>query len=100
FTPEGGRITVECEADGERARVHVSDTGSGVPDDRIEEIFEPFVQLRRDNSPLTDGVGLGLSISRDLARAMGGDLLAANVPGSGARFTLVLPATTISPSAG
>ncbi|HEU5207865.1 MAG TPA: ATP-binding protein [Longimicrobiales bacterium] len=92
FTPEGGRITIECEVDSTSTRVHVTDTGAGVPEERIEEIFEPFVQLRPDASTLTDGVGLGLSISRALARGMRGDLLASNVPTGGARFTLVLPA--------
>lgn len=90
FTPEGGRVTVEFDVEGATTRVHVTDSGSGVPVDRMEEIFEPFVQLRPDASTLTDGVGLGLSISRSLARGMGGDLLAANVPDGGARFTLVL----------
>ena len=69
----------------------VSDTGRGIPDKMLNHIFEPFVQLdRRLNQP-REGVGLGLTISRDLARAMGGDLVVDSELGVGSTFTLVLP---------
>jgi signal transduction histidine kinase len=71
--------------------VKVSDTGRGIPEERLQEIFEPFVQAdRRLNQP-RDGVGLGLTISRDLARAMGGDIMVESAVGVGSTFTLVLP---------
>jgi hypothetical protein len=92
FTPEGGRITVSCARHGERIAVRVRDTGPGLPPDKLEAVFEPFVQLGRALNSPHEGVGLGLAISRDLARAMGGDLTAASALGAGATFTLLLPA--------
>ncbi|HEX6535054.1 MAG TPA: ATP-binding protein [Gemmatimonadaceae bacterium] len=92
FTPAGGRIIVSCTSLGERVAVRVRDTGPGIPPDKLEAIFEPFVQLGRTLNSAHEGAGLGLAISRDLARAMGGDLTAASAPGSGATFTLLLPA--------
>ena len=93
FTPAGGRITVEAGAtDGEPiATVKVTDNGDGIPAAKLESIFEPFVQLGARPASMAGGLGLGLSISRDLARGMGGDLSAASEPGNGATFTLSLP---------
>jgi len=78
FSPEGGRITVEAFAtDGEpMATVRVTDTGDGIPGAKLESIFEAFVQLGARPGGTAGGLGLGLSISRDLARGMGGDLSA------------------------
>jgi signal transduction histidine kinase len=91
FTPLGGSITVECDATADALSVHVQDTGTGVPPDKLEAIFEPFVQLERGRSGTNPGTGLGLSISRDLARAMGGDIAVRSTPGVGSRFILTLP---------
>ena len=91
FTPLGGSITVECDATANSLSVHVQDTGTGVPPDKLEAIFEPFVQLERGRSGTNPGTGLGLSISRDLARAMGGDIAVQSTPGVGSRFILTLP---------
>jgi signal transduction histidine kinase len=91
FTAEGGTIRITATPHSEQVRIVVSDTGVGIPAHRLDSIFEPFVQvdsgLGRDHA----GVGLGLAISRDLARAMGGDLVAQSVLGSGSAFTLFLP---------
>jgi signal transduction histidine kinase len=70
--------------------LEVVDTGCGIPADKLEEIFDPFVQVHRQLTRLTEGTGLGLAISRDLARGMGGDLVARSVQGEGATFTLTL----------
>jgi signal transduction histidine kinase len=69
----------------------VEDTGIGIPRDRLEHIFEPFVQVDAKLTRNEGGVGLGLAISRDLALAMGGDLTAASTEGVGSTFTLRLP---------
>jgi PAS domain S-box-containing protein len=92
FTPRGGRITLAATRHGSRVEIAVSDTGVGIPPDRLSAIFEPFVQLDPSLTRERDGTGLGLAISRDLARAMGGEVTVTSVPGTGSTFTLVLPA--------
>jgi signal transduction histidine kinase len=72
--------------------VTVRDSGPGIPREKLDSIFEPFVQLGRDLTTAHEGTGLGLSISRDLARNMAGDLTVRSVEGDGASFTLTLPA--------
>ena len=92
-----GRIEVSCSVDaadvtGEAAhvRLHVRDTGEGIAADQLERIFEPFVQVDQHLTRLHAGVGLGLAISRDLARGMGGDLTVQSDVGRGSAFTLTL----------
>jgi signal transduction histidine kinase len=92
FTPDGGRIDVTCDHESGVARVRVSDTGVGVRAVDIDRVFEPFVQIDRHLTKATQqGVGLGLSISRELARAMHGDLTLQSAEGTGSTFTLTLP---------
>jgi PAS domain S-box-containing protein len=92
FTDGGGRITLSCDASGETARVIVADTGRGIPRGKHQSIFDPFVQVDRHLTPeRQQGVGLGLAISRDLARAMHGDISVQSDAGKGATFVLTLP---------
>jgi PAS domain S-box-containing protein len=91
FTPPGGRVAVTCEASGDRVLVSVADTGPGITPDDQEAIFEPFVQLGRSLTSSHEGAGLGLAISRDLARGMNGELSVESTPGVGSTFTLALP---------
>jgi len=91
FTPPGGKITVNCRIADDKATLSVADTGPGIPVDRVEDIFEPFVQLGRSLSSGHEGAGLGLAISRDLARNMNGDITVETRAGQGATFTLSLP---------
>jgi PAS domain S-box-containing protein len=91
FTPNGGQITISCAQGEDRGTITVSDNGPGIPADKVEAIFEPFVQLGRTLTSQQQGTGLGLAISRDLARAMNGDLVVGDTPGGGATFTLTLP---------
>jgi signal transduction histidine kinase len=91
YTSAGGKITIQCSASAQSASIAVQDTGRGVPQEKLESIFEPFVQLGRSLSSPHEGMGLGLAISRDLARAMGGDLTVSSVVGRGSTFTLTLP---------
>jgi signal transduction histidine kinase len=92
FTPAGGAISVRCAPAAESVVVEVADTGCGIPADKLDTIFDPFVQIDRRNSrPLEKGVGLGLAISRDLARGMGGELTVISDVGAGSTFTLTLP---------
>jgi signal transduction histidine kinase len=89
--PGGGTITLRCARSGDVVTASVSDTGPGIPPEKLDTIFEPFVQLRAGQGQRRDGVGLGLAISRDLARGMNGDLSVESPPGEGASFTLTLP---------
>lgn len=91
FTKAGGEITIECEPDGDSVHFQVSDTGEGIPAEKLSSIFEPFVQVKTGFTREHDGVGLGLAISRDLARMMHGDLTVTSKIGQGSRFTLTLP---------
>jgi PAS domain S-box-containing protein len=91
FTPAGGQIVVHCEQSADTAEIRVRDTGVGIPSDKLDHIFEPFVQLDRGQPAGTVGTGLGLAISRDLARAMSGDLSAESELDVGSTFTLSLP---------
>ena len=91
FTRAGGTITVDCDSTDDVVRFHVTDTGEGIAPDKLGEIFEPFVQVKTGFTREHDGVGLGLAISRDLARVMRGDLTVTSDPGIGSRFTLTLP---------
>ncbi len=96
FTPRGGHVTVEVASreDGttppDVTYVRVTDNGMGVPEDKLEAVFEPFVQANARLTRTEQGVGLGLAISRDLARGMGGDLRARSSLGAGATFTVEL----------
>lgn len=91
FTPSGGRITISCDSRDDVVEISVADSGIGIPRDKLESIFEPFVQVDTRLTRVQDGVGLGLAISRDLARRMRGDLSVISTEGEGACFTLRLP---------
>ncbi|HEY1952712.1 MAG TPA: PAS domain-containing sensor histidine kinase [Gemmatimonadaceae bacterium] len=91
FTAPPGSVRVLCHSSENTASIDVVDTGVGIAPDKQESIFEPFVQLGRSLSSAHEGVGLGLAISRDLARAMGGDLTVVSSAGEGSTFTLSLP---------
>ena len=91
FTPDGGRIGISCHGDRDIVRLTVRDNGIGIPRDQLESVFSPFVQVGRNLANPMEGAGLGLAISRDLARAMRGDLTVESVEGEGAAFTVTLP---------
>jgi signal transduction histidine kinase len=91
FTRDGGRIETDCFADDARVYVNVRDTGVGISAERLASIFDPFVQADEGYTRTTSGIGLGLAISRELARGMNGTLTVASAPGEGSTFTLALP---------
>jgi signal transduction histidine kinase len=95
FTEPGGRLELSCGAGAngaEQVEVHVRDTGPGIEPSQLERVFQPFVQLDARLTRTRDGAGLGLAISRDLARGMGGDLTVQSTIREGSTFTLTLPA--------
>ena len=92
FTPPGGMISLECGGDESFMRIAVRDTGSGIPEEHLGRIFEPFVQVDRNRVDSRHrGVGLGLAISRELIQAMGGELSVTSELGVGSVFTISLP---------
>jgi PAS domain S-box-containing protein len=91
YTKPGGHIAWRCSATADRVRITLRDTGPGIPSDRLDDIFEPFVQVGRNFTHTSEGAGLGLAISRDLARAMGGELTVESTLGVGSAFSLDLP---------
>jgi signal transduction histidine kinase len=87
-----GSVRVTCSSDDGMVRVRVTDTGVGVRPADVDRVFEPFVQIDRHlTTAAQQGVGLGLSISREMARAMSGDLTLQSIEGTGSAFTLSLP---------
>ena len=91
FTESGGTITLSAELAGKCIEIRVADTGAGISPEKLERIFDPFVQAERRLNQPVQGVGLGLAISQDLARAMGGGVTVESVLGEGSTFTLSLP---------
>ena len=91
FTDEG-RAALEVAPDGDAVRFTVSDTGVGITPEQMEHIFEPFWQADQGLVRAHGGSGLGLSVARQLARLLGGDVTAESRPGEGSVFTLRLPA--------
>ncbi|MDQ2930422.1 MAG: ATP-binding protein [Gemmatimonadota bacterium] len=93
FTPADGAIAMSCESTELTVTISVADTGRGIPHEKQDGIFEPFVRVDEGFTRKTEGTGLGLAISRNLARAMGGELSVKSTPGDGATFTLTLRRT-------
>ena len=94
FSPRGGEVRIRCEVKEHLVAIHVEDDGHGIAGDKLEEIFEPFVQLSSGLTRTAEGSGLGLAISRELARLMGGDVTVQSELGKGSTFTLTLPMGT------
>jgi len=95
---EAGRVALTPQmvwrwavAEGRCVQFSVEDTGIGIPADKLESIFQPFVQLGRYDAGGKAGSGLGLAISRDLARAMRGDVTVESTVGRGSKFVVTMP---------
>jgi signal transduction histidine kinase len=82
-----GKITIITEAAGTDIKVHVQDTGEGIPEENMKRLFEPFFSTKGHN-----GTGLGLPVCHGIVKAHGGEIEVASKPGHGAKFTLILPA--------
>jgi len=92
FTPRGGRIEVGADRRDGLVWIWVSDSGVGIPSDQIEHVFEPFFQVERGTTRRYPGIGLGLAISSDFARAMDGEVRLESTVGKGSVASVLLPA--------
>jgi signal transduction histidine kinase len=90
FTTHGG-VSVELESTQHGLVFSVRDSGPGIPGERLEDIFEPFVQVDGSATRQHGGTGLGLAIARRLARLLGGEIRVTSAPGQGSTFTISLP---------
>jgi signal transduction histidine kinase len=91
FTPDGGRISVQAEPRNDQVRVSVIDSGIGVPKVERDRIFERFYQVEPHLTRRHGGMGLGLSIAKELVELHGGRIWVESVEGKGSRFTFTLP---------
>jgi signal transduction histidine kinase len=87
----GGYARVECASDASRAVVYVRDGGPGIPEDQLEQVFEPFVRVEHSRSRETGGTGIGLTIARNIVTRMGGTIALRNHPDGGLEIRLELP---------
>jgi len=87
----GGRATIKVEDAADRLTIRILDDGPGIPEQELEQAFEPFFRAEASRSRETGGTGLGLGIARNIARAHGGDLVLRNRPEGGLEAILTLP---------
>jgi signal transduction histidine kinase len=90
FTPEGGQVVVGAEADAERVRISVRDSGIGIPADRLDDIFEPFRQLDGSSTRRYGGTGLGLALVRRIVEAHGSHVEVETAERQGSTFAFAL----------
>ena len=91
FTQSGGVVRMWCDVSPENVRITVSDTGRGIAPEQVDRIFEAFVQVDSRLTRTEEGVGLGLSISRNLARGMRGEITVVSEVAKGSAFTVTIP---------
>ncbi len=99
FTEADGEVVITTVAIDQAVRVDVRDTGIGIPAERLDDIFEPFVQVDSSRTRRVGGTGLGLAIARTLTSAMGGSLAVVSAVGVGSTFSLTLPRANVAESA-
>ncbi|HYD64138.1 ATP-binding protein [Azospirillum sp.] len=92
YTPRGGAVLVGCRRSGENVRLLVVDTGPGIPPDKLDTVFEEFVQLGNPERDRSKGLGLGLAIVRHLGRLLGHEVAVRSRVGRGTGFSVTVPA--------
>ena len=89
---DGGDVVITSRASGDTVSIAVTDAGIGIAPENLERIFDPFWQVEQRSTRRVGGTGLGLSVSRSLARLLGGDVSVSSSPENGSTFTVTLPA--------
>ena len=100
FSPSGSTVHVGCQRRGDDVLFTVKDRGSGIPDQKLETIFERFEQVDSSQSRGNGGTGLGLAICRSIVEQHGGRIWALSTPGEGSMLSFVVPAARRSGDAG
>lgn len=96
FTPSGGKITLRANREGGWLHLSITDTGAGIPADELPHLFERFFQAKNQEHAKAGGTGIGLSLTRELVRAMGGEITVESTVGVGSTFFVKLPVTNNS----
>lgn len=92
FNRPNGKVHISARASGERIKILVTDTGIGIPADKLEEIFEPFTQIDGSSTRRYGGAGIGLTLAQRIVEAHGGKLKVESKEGTGTRISFSLPA--------
>ena len=91
FTPKDGRVTFQARVDGDQAILSVTDTGIGIPKDKLNRIFDRFYQVEQSLTREYGGIGLGLAITRGMVEVCGGKIEVESSEDKGTTFTITLP---------
>ncbi len=91
FTPSGGKVVLRTKLEGPWLHLSVSDTGAGISPEELPQVFERFFQAGNQEHARAGGAGIGLSLTRELVRAMGGEITVESTPGQGTTFSVKLP---------
>ena len=92
FSKDGGTVTLGAERENNMVRIWIHDAGAGISQQELDKVFEPFFQAERSTTRRVSGIGLGLTIARDLARRMDGEVMLSSEPGHGTTASVLLPA--------
>ena len=96
FTPSGGKVTLRVHREGQWLHLSVTDTGAGIPADELPQLFERFFQAKNQEHAKAGGTGIGLSLTRELIKVMGGEIAVESTVGVGSTFLVKLPVTNSS----
>ncbi len=91
YSPKGGEISLTAQSNAGETSIRITDPGIGIPEHELESIFNPFHRIDTGNRRSTGGVGLGLSLTKEVIALHGGEINVESTPGQGSTFTILLP---------
>ena len=91
YSPKGGEISLTAQSNAGETSIRITDPGIGIPEHELESIFKPFHRIDTGNRRSTGGVGLGLSLTKEVIALHGGEINVESTPGQGSTFTILLP---------